>query len=192
MDMPARKLRFTRHLGPAVVVTSVCFLAPMASAETVYRIGNVGDPGSLDPAQISASYEDRVVGDMFMGLVTEAADGSVVPGAAESWTIDDDGRSYTFKLRNHKWSDGAPVTAEDFVLALRRVVDPGSAAPYAFQLYPILNAEKLNSGALQGMEQLGVSAEGPTNSANCPGTPDALLSGGAHQFRDLPRAQTPD
>ncbi len=85
----------------------------------------MGDPGSLDPAQISGSWENRVVGDMFMGLVTEAADGSIVPGAAESWAIDDDGLTYTFKLRDHNWSDGTPVTAEDFVFALRRVIDPG-------------------------------------------------------------------
>ena len=50
---------------------------------------------------------------MFMGLTTEAADGTVIPGAAESWTISDDGLTYTFTLRDHSWSDGTPVTAED-------------------------------------------------------------------------------
>ena len=158
--MPRRTLPsiYCAVIALAACTVTVCLVAPMALAETVYRIGNVGDPGSLDPAQISASYEGRVVGDMFMGLVTEAADGSTVPGAAESWTIDDDGRTYSFKLRNHNWSDGAPVTAEDFVFALRRVVDPKSAAPYASQLYPIQNAERLNSGVLEGMGHLGVRA----------------------------------
>ena len=117
--------------------TSVWALSPQSSshalapawhkAETVFRIGNVGEPGSLDPQQISSTYENCVVGDMFLGLTTEAADGSMVPGAAESWTIDDDGRVYTFKLRDHKWSDGQTVTADDFVFAFRRVLEPSFA-----------------------------------------------------------------
>lgn len=154
-------LQFHRVRCLHLAFIAFCAAGPDALAETVYRIGNVGEPGSLDPGQISTSYENRIVGDMFMGLVTEAADGRVVPGAAESWVIDDDGRTYTFTLRRHNWSDGTPVTGEDFVFALRRIVDPGSAAPYAFQLYPIRNAERLNSGALQDMAALGVSAPDP-------------------------------
>jgi oligopeptide transport system substrate-binding protein len=81
-----------------------------------------------------------------------------VPGAAESWTVSDDGTVYTFKLRDHTWSDGTPVSADDFVFALRRILMPETAAKYASLLYPIKNAEELNSGAMQGMENLGVRA----------------------------------
>ena len=70
------------------------------------RVANSGEPDSLDPHQVSGNWEDRIVGDMFMGLTTEAADGTVIPGAAESWTISDDGLTYTFTLREHSWSDG--------------------------------------------------------------------------------------
>ena len=98
---------------------------------------------------------------MFMGLTTEAADASVIPGAAESWEVSDDGTVYTFTLRDHTWSDGTPVTADDFVFALRRILDPAEAAEYASLLYTIKNAKALNEGALEGMEQLSVRALDP-------------------------------
>ena len=72
----------------------------------------------------TGTWENRIIGDMFLGLTTEAADGSVIPGAAESWEVSDDGLVYTFKLRDHSWSDGVPVTADDFVFAFRRILDP--------------------------------------------------------------------
>ena len=156
--MPTIGMGCIQRLGLIAAVVVACLGASTAHAETVLRIGNVGEPGSLDPQQISSTYENRVVGDMFLGLTTEAADGSMVPGAAESWTIDDDGRVYTFKLRDHKWSDGQAVTADDFVFAFRRVLEPAFAGIYASLLYPIQNAEKLNTGVLQGMEKLGVRA----------------------------------
>jgi oligopeptide transport system substrate-binding protein len=132
-----------------------------AAAENVLRIANSGEPDSLDPHQVSGTWEDRIVGDMFMGLTTEAADGTVMPGAAETWTISDDGLTYTFTLRDHEWSDGAPVTADDFVFGLRRILDPATAAEYAYILYPIKNAEAINSGSLNDPEALGVRAVDP-------------------------------
>ena len=135
-EMPTIGMGCIQRLGLIAAVVVACLGASTAHAETVLRIGNVGEPGSLDPQQISSTYENRVVGDMFLGLTTEAADGSMVPGAAESWTIDDDGRVYTFKLRNHRWSDGQAVTADDFVFAFRRVLEPAFAGIYASLLYP--------------------------------------------------------
>ncbi len=133
-----------------------------ATAQTVLRVANSGEPDSLDPHQVSGNWEDRIIGDMFMGLTTEAADGSVVPGAAESWTVSDDGLTYTFTLRDHTWSDGAPVTAEDFVFGLRRILDPATAAEYAYLLYPIKNAEAINAGNLADPEALGARALDPS------------------------------
>jgi ABC-type oligopeptide transport system substrate-binding subunit len=90
------------------------------------RIANSGEPDTLDPHHVEGVWENRIIGDMFLGLTTEAADGSVIPGAAESWQVSDDGTVYTFALRDHAWSDGTPVTADDFVFALRRILDPGA------------------------------------------------------------------
>jgi oligopeptide transport system substrate-binding protein len=125
------------------------------------HIANSGEPDTLDPHHVEGVWENRIIGDMFMGLTTEAADASVIPGAAESWEISDDGTVYTFKLRDHTWADGTPVTADDFVFALRRILDPAEAAEYASLLYTIKNAKALNEGAIEGMEQLGVRALDP-------------------------------
>ena len=132
-------MKFVRNLSAAAA--AVLMLAGAASAETAIRIGNSGEPDSVDPHHVSGVWENRVVGAMFIGLTTEAADASVIPGAAESWSVSGDGKVYTFKLRDHDWSDGTPVTAGDFVFALRRILTPETAAEYASLLYPIKNAE---------------------------------------------------
>ena len=129
-----------------------------ARAEMVYRMATMGEPKSLDPHVVSGTWENFIVGDAFMGLLTDAADATPMPGAAESWTISDDGLTYTFKLRDHKWSDGTPVTAEDFVYSWRRLLDPATAAEYASIMYPVKNAEKINSGEIKDLTQLGVRA----------------------------------
>jgi oligopeptide transport system substrate-binding protein len=133
--------------------------APLAAGEL--RIANSGEPDTLDPHHVEGTWENRIIGDMFLGLTTEAADASVIPGAAESWEVSDDGTVYTFTLRDHTWSDGTPVTADDFVFALRRILEPAEAAEYASLLYTIKNAKALNEGALEGMEQLSVRALDP-------------------------------
>ena len=126
-------------------------------AQTVLRIGNVGEPKTLDPHFVSGVWENRIVGDLFMGLTTEGPDASTIPGAAESWTVSDDGLVYTFKLRAHNWSDGTPVSAEDFVYSMRRILLPATAAEYASLLYTIKNAEAVNSGKA-APEELAVKA----------------------------------
>jgi oligopeptide transport system substrate-binding protein len=94
---------------------------------------------------------------MMIGLTTENAKGEPIPGAAERWESSPDGLTWTFHLRDHQWSDGMPVTAGDFIYAWRRILDPKTAAPYAYYLYLIKNAQAVNTGKLQGSE-LGVSA----------------------------------
>ncbi|MEM9440184.1 MAG: peptide ABC transporter substrate-binding protein [Pseudomonadota bacterium] len=131
-------------------------LSPLTAAEL--RVANAGEPDTLDPHHASGTWENRIIGDMFLGLTTEAADASVVPGAAESWTVSDDGLVYTFTLRDHNWSDGVPVTADDFVFAMRRLLAPETAAKYASILYTLKNAKALNEGAMDDMASLGVKA----------------------------------
>ena len=122
-----------------------CLTAGLLSAPLhadTLRISIMGEPASLDPHKISGTWENDVAGDLFEGLITEAADGERIPGVAESWEISDDGTVYTFHLReNARWSDGEPVTAEDFVFAFRRILTPATAADYAYLLYPVKNAE---------------------------------------------------
>ena len=152
-------LKSLKHaaLGVGLAVALGGLSAPV-QAQDVLRVGNMGEPATLDPHHVAGVWENRIIGDMFLGLTTEGQDGSVVPGVAEDWTISDDGTVYTFKLGDHNWSDGTPVTADDFVFALRRILAPEAAAKYASLLYPIKNAEELNSAKMQGMENLGARA----------------------------------
>ncbi|KJV08639.1 hypothetical protein VZ95_16485, partial [Elstera litoralis] len=103
---------------------STALITGFAQAQMTLRIANLGEPDTLDPQNMSGTWENRIAGDLYLGLTTEAADASVIPGTAESWTISPDGTVYTFKIRNDaNWSDGTPVTAEDFVYAYRRIMD---------------------------------------------------------------------
>ncbi len=112
---------------------------------------------TLDPHRSSAQWENIIIGDMFIGLMQETADGEVIPGVAESWELDDSGLVWTFKLKETVWSDGTPLTAHDFVYGLRRIQDPAIASQYSSLLYLIKNAEPLNNG-LVAPEELGVRA----------------------------------
>ncbi|MEZ5564189.1 MAG: peptide ABC transporter substrate-binding protein [Gammaproteobacteria bacterium] len=128
------------------------------AAEQILRRGNGAEPETLDPHRAEGVTSSNVLRDLFEGLVDEAPDGALIPGAAESWTISADGRVYTFKLRaNGRWSNGDPVTADDFVFGLRRSADPATLSEYSAILYPIENAEAVVHGSLPP-ERLGVRA----------------------------------
>lgn len=140
----------------ALLLGSLLIGASSALAETVLHRGNAGEPQTLDQAQTSINIEAFILKDLYEGLTIYDASGKVVPGTAESWTVSDDGTVYTFKLRaDAKWSDGTPVTAEDFAFSFKRVEDPATAAKYANILYPIKNAEKINKGEAK-IDELGV------------------------------------
>lgn len=126
-------------------------------AETVLRVGNDGEPQSMDPHYISTVQTARLSDDMILGLLTYGQDGQPIPGAAESWAVSDDGKTYTFKIRDHIWSDGTPVTADDFVYAWRRILAPETGAEYASLLYIVKGAEEVNTGKA-GPEALAAEA----------------------------------
>ena len=129
-----------------------------ANAEIVYNRGNDGDPETLDPHKTSSVAESHILRDLLEGLVIYNTKAEILPGAAESWTISPDGRTYTFKLRpDARWSNGDPVRAADFVYSYRRIMSPDTGAKYANILYPILNAEKLHKGEARP-DDLGVKA----------------------------------
>jgi oligopeptide transport system substrate-binding protein len=145
----------------AKLTAGVCLAALLsgaAFAEVVFNRGNSADPESLDPHKTSTVYEAHILRDLFLGLTTEDAKAETIPGAAESWTVSDDQTVYTFKLRaDGKWSDGTPVTANDFVFSWRRLVDPATAAEYAYLMAPVVNAEAVTAGEKKP-EELGVKA----------------------------------
>ena len=115
--------KFGRGVSAVLLAGSMlaAFAAP-SLAEVVIHRGNGGEPQTLDQAHISIDVEGFIVRDMFEGLTVYNPDGKVIPGVAESWSLSDDGTVYTFKLRdNASWSDGTPVTADDFVFAFKRM-----------------------------------------------------------------------
>jgi len=120
--------------------------------------GNGSEIKSLDPHYIDGNWEATIVGDALIGLTTDAADGSPMPGAATSWDTSPDGKTWTFHMRDHVWSDGQPVTAEDFVFAWRRILEPARGAPYAYYLWLIKNAKAISDGKMP-TTALGVSAK---------------------------------
>jgi oligopeptide transport system substrate-binding protein len=122
--------------------------------------GNGAEPISLDPAKIDGVWEGNIVSQLMIGLTDRDVRGRPIPAMATSWNASPDGLTWTFHLRDARWSDGAPVTAGDFVFAMRRVLQPSTASYSAFLLYPIVNAEKVNKGLLP-ISALGVDAPDP-------------------------------
>ena len=148
-----------QRINRLLVAAALTFATISHAHAVTINIHNGGDTKSLDPHKVDGDWENRIVGDIFEGLVTEDASAEPIPGQAESWTVSDDGLVYTFSLRESAvWSDGTPVTAGDFVFALQRLMDPETAASYAYLQYPIKNAEKINTGEITDFNELGVKA----------------------------------
>ncbi|MFN4062048.1 MAG: peptide ABC transporter substrate-binding protein [Paracoccus hibiscisoli] len=114
---------------------------------------------SLDPALNTDVEGSDALRSLFEGLMTESATGEMIPGMAESHELSDDGLTYTFTLREATWSNGDPVTADDFVFAWQRVVTPETASEYAWyiELMNIDNATAIIAGEMTP-DQLGVAA----------------------------------
>ena len=120
-------------------------------------ICNQGEPISLDPHKCNSSWENNIIGNMFVGLLTEDQHSHPIPGMAQRWETSEDGLTWTFFLRPAQWSDGNPCNAHDFEFAFRRILDPANLAVYASFLYPIKNAEAVNNGRMHP-NQVGVLA----------------------------------
>lgn len=111
------------------------------------RVNILSEPPSLDPATATDTTSSAVLKAVFEGLTRGTPDGEYVPAQAEDIQVSDDGLTYTVTLRDDiQWSNGDPVTAEDFEYAWKHVLDPETAdTDYAYQLYVIKNAEAVKS-----------------------------------------------
>nr|WP_321461394.1 peptide ABC transporter substrate-binding protein [uncultured Vibrio sp.] len=129
------------------------------AAEQVLVRANDAEAATLDPAKAEGMPEMHILRDLFEGLVIQDRNGNIVPGVAQSWETDDN-QTFVFHLRKDaKWSNGDPVTAEDFVYALRRAVDPKLASPnvWYLEMTSIKNITSVAEGKLP-VEKLGVEA----------------------------------
>lgn len=118
------------------------------------------EPLTLDPQKANLLSESRVIGDLMMGLTTEAPDATPLPGMAERWETSADGLTWTFHLREAEWSDGTPVTAHDFVFAYQRILAPETASIYAYLVYLLKNGQAVNEGKAPP-QAVGARALGP-------------------------------
>ena len=117
------------------------------------------EPASLDPVKAVGLPEIQVIRDLFEGLVNENDKGELIPGVATKWQSNDN-RTWTFTLRDDaRWSDGSPVTAEDFVYSWQRLVNPENTSPFAWfaALAGITNAQAIIDGKMPA-DKLGVTA----------------------------------
>jgi oligopeptide transport system substrate-binding protein len=119
---------------------------PCPAGKVCLEAGNDAEPTSLDPSKIATVWEDRIVGEMLVGLTQNDAAGRPVPAMATSWETSPDGLTWTFHLRQANWSDGVPVTAEDFVFGLQRLLAPATASQYASLMYILKNGQAVNEG----------------------------------------------
>ena len=161
--------RFTScaaHLSAVLFFTVAFITSPISFAEVdatsvdyenqTITIALTQEPPQLNGMKATDQVSIMVLSHVMEGLTRYDRRGNVVPGVAEKWEINQDGA--TFWLRDDAlWSDGKPVTAHDFVFAWRHALKPETASEYAFILYPMKNAEAINTGKL-AEDQLGVVA----------------------------------
>ncbi|ANP78793.1 oligopeptide ABC transporter substrate-binding protein OppA [Vibrio crassostreae 9CS106] len=149
-------------LTPFISVTAVADTLPagtsLAKEQHLVR-ANDAEAATLDPAKAEGLPEMHILRDLFEGLVIQDRDGNITPGVAQSWETEDN-QTFVFHLRKDaKWSNGDPVTADDFVYALRRAVDPKLASPnvWYLKLTKINNIADVAEGK-KPVEELGISA----------------------------------
>ncbi|MBQ6342732.1 MAG: peptide ABC transporter substrate-binding protein [Anaerolineaceae bacterium] len=133
--------------------------AAAAVQEITYALAN--EPDGIDPGITNNSFASPILNNVFEGLVAYSTeDGSLIPGEAESWEISDDGTVYTFTLRDGlKWSDGSDHTAQDYVYAMKRILDPATGARYVdFLLGYVAGAAEYYEDNSLGFDTVGVKA----------------------------------
>ena len=148
-----------------ILIIIMSFITACSSSKTASSNDGISifintgpEPNTIDPSINVTSDAVFYLIHTFEGLVEKDFNGKLSPAVAESWEISEDGLTYTFKLRtNAKWTDGKPVTANDFVYSWQRVVDPATGSQYGYQHEPVKNAKAITAGDMP-KESLGVKA----------------------------------
>ena len=151
-------------------------VTPPAGQEMRYISGS--EPESLDPSLSSSQPDARIMLALFDGLTEyDPKTAQPIPALATAWEPNDDNSGFIFHLRDAAWSDGAPLTADDFVYSLRRGLAPALASRTAYMAYDISNAQAYNEGAVFARDDAtGTFVMDPTNPTErlaLPGDDDA-------------------
>ena len=158
-----------RRFSPFCLGLIAAFLAACSPRETPVEagirthtllVGNAAEPGDLDPHLASILTDQIIINTLFEGLT--ALDEQTTrpePAAAESWSVSDDGLTWTFHLReNLRWSNGEPLVAADFITAWLRALNPAFAADNAWYLFVLKNGEAYNAGDVTDPAAVGIRA----------------------------------
>ncbi len=126
----------------------------------ILHFGNGTEPQGLDPHVVTGIPESHIIHALFEGLtVKNPYTLESEPGVAQSWDVSADGLTITFHLNpKARWSNGDPMTAEDYVWSWRRALSPAMGNQYAYMLYPVVNAEAFATGKLDDFAAVGVKA----------------------------------
>lgn len=116
------------------------------------------EPPSLHPQLATDTTSSAILINVFEGLTVSDADGKATPGMAENWDISDDKKTYTFHLRDAKWSNGDTVVAGDFEYSWKWALNPENLSEYASIFYPIKGAQAYNEGK-GSADDVGIKAE---------------------------------
>ncbi len=125
----------------------------------ISQVLNLSYPSSLDSIDISNMSGYGSTGNIFESLYRLGKNGSITPGLAKSTKVSKDGKTYTFTIRNAKWSDGSKITAQDFVYSWKRTVTPATKSQYAYLFSGVKNADEIVAGK-KSPSTLGVKAQG--------------------------------
>jgi oligopeptide transport system substrate-binding protein len=157
-------VRIVKLLGILALGLFLSGCARQVEEAGVLRIGNGGEPRDLDPHVVTGTPEVRIILSLMEGLLAHHPTDDRIPygGVAERWELDEAGTQWDFYLReNARWSNGDPLTAEDFVYAWRRVITPELGNEYADWLYIIEGAEDYHKEVHDDFTTVGVTAVGP-------------------------------
>ncbi len=130
----------------ALLLVGMTFSASVEE-QADFRFVNDTEPKTLDPHLATGEPEGRLLRSIFEGLMRlDAKSLEPIGGVAKSYDLSEDGTRYTFHLRkNAKWTDGHPVTAQDFVYSWKRILDPRIASQYAYILHGVVGARAVNT-----------------------------------------------
>jgi oligopeptide transport system substrate-binding protein len=151
------------------LLCALCVVSGCDSRQTNVERGNAArelyigigtEPSGLDPHLITGLTELYVTLAFLEGLATfDSETMELEPGVAQSWDISEDGLAYTFHFDpDARWSNGDPVTPQDFLYSFERILTPALGAPYAYMLFDMKNAESFNKGEITNFSKVGASA----------------------------------
>jgi oligopeptide transport system substrate-binding protein len=145
---------------PAAEASSGDPAASPAPSAKVLQVGNGTEPQDLDPHLVTGVTEHHLIISLLEGLITDHPSGEgYAPGVAERWENSSDRLTWTFHLRpDARWSNGDPVTAQDFIQSFRRILTPSMAAEYAYKLHHVVGAQEYNEGKITDFSAVGFSA----------------------------------